>query len=529
MRLPPGSFPWLVVNDMRLNWRRFTDMLGGASARTLLWVFVGGGVALHAAAWPFVRLIGPHVHGAEAAVAPLAGLLVCVFTWMIAQSLFGATRTLYARGDLDLLLGSPLPAGRIFAAKAAAIAASTLGSIAILTLPIAHVGALTDRPAWLGIYPALIGLVLIATSLALALAIGLFFLLGARRARTVTQLTGAVIGGAFVLGVQVVAMLPAPLRAQVTGFLEGSSVAQSGETSSPLWLPIEVIRGDLNAMLLLVALGVAIFAAVVSLLGGRFARASLAAAGASAGRGSIAAKRGPRFRAGRARNLRRKEWRLLARDPSLFAQLGLQIIYTVPVAVVLMRSEALPAALALAPTIVVVAAQVAASLAWLMVSGEDAPELIATAPVAAAAVDRAKLDAVAMPVLAVMVLPLAGLALVSLKAAIMALLFAAGAAASTALLNFWHPMPGNRRGMLRRHSQSKLVALVEHGLAVLWAIAVALAMLGSWLAVVPVAAAIGVLAHVGRRHAGWRPLRLQMPVEINVRMQDANNVNAAAR
>ncbi len=135
MRSAPGSFPWLVAHDVRLNWRRFTDMLGGAGIVGLTGLFVGGGVVLHLVAWPAVLWLEPHVHGDGAAVMPSATAVFCIFTWMIAQSLFGVTRTLYDRGDLDLLLGSPLPAARILAAKAAAIAASTLGSIALLVVP----------------------------------------------------------------------------------------------------------------------------------------------------------------------------------------------------------------------------------------------------------------------------------------------------------------------------------------------------------------------------------------------------------
>ena len=38
---------------------------------------------------------------------PIVALVGCAFAWMIAQSLFSVTRTLYDRGDLDLLLGGP--------------------------------------------------------------------------------------------------------------------------------------------------------------------------------------------------------------------------------------------------------------------------------------------------------------------------------------------------------------------------------------------------------------------------------------
>ncbi len=167
---------------------------------------------------------------------------------------------------------------------------------------------------------------------------------------------------------------------------------------------------------------------------------------------------------------------------------------------VLLRSEALPTALALAPTIVVIAAQVSASLAWLMVSGEDAPELMASAPVQTSEVDRAKLTAVALPVFVIVALPLAGLALVSWRTALLTTMFATAGAASTALLNFWHPMPGNRRGMLRRHSQSKLIALVEHALAILWAIAIVLTLMSSPVALIAMALVVAILAVIRSRH-----------------------------
>ena len=199
---------------------------------------------------------------------------------------------------------------------------------------------------------------------------------------------------------------------------------------------------------------------------------------------------------------------MLRRDHSVFAQLSLQIIYTVPLAVVLLRSaENMPLAMALSPTIVVIAAQVAASLAWITVSGEDAPELIAAAPVSRAEVESAKIAAVGVPILIIVAPALLGLALVSGSIALLVTLFAAAAGLSTALLNLWHPMPGNRRGMLRRHSQSKLMALLEHLLAMLWGVAVFIAVLGSAWALLPVTLVVMILASV--RPAPRKSLRDQ--------------------
>ncbi len=493
-----GTFLWFVAHDLRLNWRRFVDMFGGATPGRALALAALGVLALHALAWPAVPYLAEHVQGeATAATSRLAlgALLISVASWMTAQGLFVATRTLYDRGDLDLLLSSPQNPSRILAAKAIAIAVSSLGSVAMLALPVANVGALRYGPQWLAIYPTLAGMALAATALALAATIGLFHLFGPRRARLYAQLAGALIGGVFVLAAQIVAMLPAPTREAIRVVLEPVALADMTFGARLLWLPVDALLAAPLEMFALLAVGAGLFAGSARLLGNSFASASLAAAGAPSGAVTVTGQTRARFRSGPARALRRKEWRLLVRDPSLFAQLGLQIVYTIPLAVVLVRSEALPIALALAPAIVVIAAQVAASLAWIAVSGEDAPELIACAPVSASAVDRAKLSAIALPVVAVALVPVAGLALVAPGAAVATFLFAAGASTSTALLNLWHPMPGNRRGMLRRHAQSKLIGLLEHAIAIAWAMAAVFWLMASVMWLPALGLALAVLGH----------------------------------
>ncbi len=498
----PGSFAWLVAHDVRLNWRRFVDAFGGATISRALLLVVVGTLALHALAWPLVPLLADHLQGPQTDAQSrllIGALLICVASWMVAQGLFAATRTLYDRGDLDLLYGSPLAPRRILAAKAVAIALSSLGSVAVLALPVANVGALRLGSHWLAVYPALAGVALLATAIALGATIVLFHWLGPTRARRYAHIAGALIGGAFVLGAQIVALLPDAVRRSITDALAPAQPETATIASRLLWLPVDAVLADPVAVIALSVAGTLAFAAAALALGDRFAEASLLASGAAHTRQPAYPTRPARFRSGPWGSLRRKEWRLLVRDPSLFSQLGLQIVYTIPLAVVLVRSGSMPLTLAIAPAIVVIAAQVAASLAWIAVSGEDAPELIQSAPVPQRSVDLAKLSAIAVPVVLVAGLPAAGLALASPYAGAMTLAFAAGASASTALLNLWHPMPGNRRGMLRRHAQSKLIGLVEHLLAILWAMATVLALLGAavWIFPLVLVGLVLVMAHGG--------------------------------
>jgi ABC-2 type transport system permease protein len=74
----------------------------------------------------------------------------------------------------------------------------------------------------------------------------------------------------------------------------------------------------------------------------------------------------------------------------------MQMLYLVPPAVLLWRgfSSGGGAFNLLVPVLVMAAGQLAGGLAWLTISGEDAPDLVATAPIAARAILRAKVEAV---------------------------------------------------------------------------------------------------------------------------------------
>src|SRR5258708_19005911 len=94
--------------------------------------------------------------------------------------------------------------------------------------------------------------------------------------------------------------------------------------------------------------------------------------------------------------LRGEEWAVLRRDTWVVSQPLMEVLYLVPPAVLLWRNfgSRTDTLLLLVPVFVMAAGQLAGGLAWLAISGEDAPDLMATAPIEPAQVVRAKIEAV---------------------------------------------------------------------------------------------------------------------------------------
>jgi len=197
------------------------------------------------------------------------------------------------------------------------------------------------------------------------------------------------------------------------------------------------------------------------------------------------------------RVLRRKEWMLVRRDPWLISQTLMQILYLLPPALILWFSfgDDVASLLILVPILVMASGQLAGGLSWLVVSGDDTPDLAASAPIPARAIISAKIEFVLGGV-AVVVAPL--LVALALAAPILAAVAALGIAISTCsatMIQFWFRGLARRHGMRRRQIPSRLATLAEALSAILWAGTAALVAAGSWFATVT--AIVALLALTG--------------------------------
>jgi ABC-2 type transport system permease protein len=205
-------------------------------------------------------------------------------------------------------------------------------------------------------------------------------------------------------------------------------------------------------------------------------------------------------RGGVMKSVVRKEFRLLVRDPVLLSQIGLQIVYLLPLGFVLLRPGGGVALSepAFAPALTLLSSALSGSLIWITVSAEDAPDLIASAPVTQSSVDRAKLISAIAPIWAVMTIPLIALFVRSPWAGAWALAGVLTASTSSAMIGLWRRQPGSRRDFVRRRQGgSVLSALGQTFVALGWSATAGLGAYGlPWLAIIPAilaAAILGVL------------------------------------
>jgi len=183
----------------------------------------------------------------------------------------------------------------------------------------------------------------------------------------------------------------------------------------------------------------------------------------------------------------------------------MQVLYLLPPAVMLWVSfgEDTQVTVIIAPVVVMAVGQLAGGLAWLTISGEDAPDLIATAPVTARARLWAKVRAVLLIVTAV-IAPLAlAMAFVSLHGAAVTFIGALCAAICAILIQLWFRAQAQRRMFRRRQVASKASTFAEATASILCAGTTALVAAGEPLAIIPavlIALVMGLAWSISPKH-----------------------------
>ncbi|HUL05371.1 MAG TPA: hypothetical protein VLV76_03500 [Candidatus Acidoferrum sp.] len=496
-----GSLAWFAQHECRLAWRDWLSMMTAGRRRRVRTVAVA--LVLFAA---FMHLIALGMVGRYAQVGTPDKLILVVVTgsallsWalMLSQAMESVTRAFYARADLDLILSSPVAARRVFSVRIAAMALSTIVMAMLLAAPFINALILRGGWRWLGAYGVVAAMGATATALAVGLTVALFHAIGPRRTRLIAQIVAAVIGAIFVIGLQAGAILSYGTLSRVA-FLESDAVAAlAPAVDSVAWWPARAILGDVGALLGVLASSLALLAGAILAFAPRFAHHAIAAASIAQ---SPARRRRDRARfraAAPAATLRRKEWALLRRDPWLLSQTLMQVLYLLPPALLLWRnfSGGANSLVLLSPVLIMAAGQLAGGLAWLAISGEDAPDLIASAPVSARQVLRAKIEAVLGGIALAFAPFVLALAFAAPFGAFVSALGIVAATASATAIQLWFRSQAKRSHFRRRQTSSRVATFAEALSSIGWAATGAVAAAGSWLALVPGLFTLAILAGV---------------------------------
>ena len=132
-------------------------------------------------------------------------------------------------------------------------------------------------------------------------------------------------------------------------------------------------------------------------------------------------------------------------------------------------------------------------LAWLAISGEDAPDLVATAPIPTNFIVRAKMEAVTGSVAIVFAPFVLAMALASPRDALASAIGVGIAAASATLIQLWFRTQAKRKHFRRRQTSSRVATFAEAFSSIAWAATAGLAAAGRWQAVITGTIALGIL------------------------------------
>jgi ABC-2 type transport system permease protein len=497
-----GTLAWFAQHECRLAWRDWLSMMTAGRrrrARTVAIAIAVFAAFMHVVALGMVaRYAAVPADPDKVTLVVVSGSALLSWSLMLSQALESVTRAFYARADLDLILSSPIVARRLFSVRIAAMAFSTVAMAALVAAPFIDALVLRGGPRWLGAYGVVAAMGLTATALAVALTIALFHLIGPKRTRLVAQIVAAVIGAIFVIGLQAGAILSYGTLSRIAFLQSDTIVALAPAVDSAVWWPARAILGDVAALAVVLGASFIILTAAILFFAPRFAHHAIAAASISSA--DTRRRRGlARFRrVAPTAALRGKEWALLRRDPWLLSQTLMQVLYLLPPALLLWRnfSGGAGTLVLLSPVLIMAAGQLAGGLAWLAISGEDAPDLIASAPVSARHVLRAKIEAV-MGAIALVFAPfVVALAFAAPFAALVSAVGILAATASATAIQLWFRTQAKRSHFRRRQTSSRIATFAEALSSVGWAATGALAAAGTWLAVVPGIMTMAILVGV---------------------------------
>jgi ABC-2 type transport system permease protein len=494
---------WFARHEIRLAWRDWLSMMTAGRKRRTRNVVIGLVVFAALMHLPAYAVVGRYAEMSSDAdrttLIVVTASLFLAWALILSQAMESVTRVLYSRADLDLIVSSPVTLANVFSIRMGAIALAVTAMALLLSAPFIDVLALAGGPHWLAAYGMIAAAGISAAAVAIALTVVLFRTIGPKRTRLVAQVLAVIIGAGFVIALQIAAILSTNTLSRFGLLTSDAAATFAPEAGSMVWWPARAVLGDGTALLGLLGGSLILLGITMVVFSARLGDDVITASGMASA--TVRGRASRPFRVGsRAQALRRKELLLLRRDPWLISQTLMQLLYLIPPAVMLWRSfaDSSAALVLITPVVVMAAGQLAGGLAWLTISGEDAADLVATAPLPASRVTRAKIEVVLIVIGVAFAPLLLPLAVLSLPQALVTACGVGIAAASATAIQLWFRVQARRSQFRRRQTSSRLATFAEAFSSIGWAATAGLVL------AIPVAAVITGLLTIAIMAATWK-------------------------
>jgi ABC-2 type transport system permease protein len=485
----PGSILWLARHQIRLSWR--LGRLGKKIPSWLKPVFTILFVAFlsftmgYGIAKAFEAAAGDYKQ-----ISSLAGAIVLTLMISgISMNMMGSFMTITEKGDLDLLLSSPIPPHRFVAARL--ISSAWRGFCIYAGFATIFFGAsiVMISPMFASIYVVVAGFAILDAALTYMIARQALLWFGLRNGRRAIITLGAVGVLVGLFGYQMVSSSGSLGQLAAKEDDPNASLVLLHDwvvalTSNLSWLGGTILGDWLGALVFPVA-GAVVSAAVLHFAGKRYDQ-------------DVAFLNGQndhaphKARKAHARQFRRpalvmvfhKEWLSLTRDPLFVSQLIVPLFTMVPFLGFVWNAMANPEEQSeMAPVMGAVFAAITvfnvtmltSSLAWLTASVEEARDLLQASPLDPKIILQGKVLAASGPAIIELFLVAALVAWAWPVAALTILVMGTATCAGACVIEFSRPRPTKRPKMTQRPDRSLVAVLFGLGLGILWACAAGLA------------------------------------------------------
>jgi ABC-2 type transport system permease protein len=502
----PGSILWLARHQIRLSWR--LGRLGKKIPSWLKPVFTILFVAFlsftmgYGIAKAFEAAAGDYKQ-----ISSLAGAIVLTLMISgISMNLMGSFMTITEKGDLDLLLSSPIPPHRFVAARL--ISSAWRGFCIYAGFATIFFGAsiVMISPMFASIYVVVAGFAILDAALTYMIARQALLWFGLRNGRRAIITLGAVGVLVGLFGYQMVSSSGSLGQLAAKEDDPNASLVLLHDwvvalTSNLSWLGGTILGDWLGALVFPVA-GAVVSAAVLHFAGKRYDQDVAFLNGQNDHAPHKARKPHARqFRRPALVMVFHKEWLSLTRDPLFVSQLIVPLFTMVPFLGFVWNAMANPEEQSeMAPVMGAVFAAITvfnvtmltSSLAWLTASVEEARDLLQASPLDPKIILQGTVLAASGPAIIELLLVAALVAWAWPVAALTILVMGTATCAGACVIEFSRPRPTKRPKMTQRPDRSLVTVLFGLGLGILWACAAGLAAANILWWLLPAALAITI-------------------------------------